>query len=1030
MPAEDILEFRLLGEMQVLRGGQPVALPPSKKTRALLAYLLVTGRPQRRDRLCELLWDLTEDPRGALRWSLSRLRQVVDGPAPRLLADRERVSLELEGARVDLLTVRAGTREGLSTLPTERLQTLSELYRGELLDGLNLAEFQEFSAWCVAERESARKLHARILAALVERLEVEPESALRHARRLKRIDPFNESVRARLVRLLVAAGRPMEAQEQYRAAARALHEAGIAPSGELMQAYRAVRESVAAAVEPATAPAPAHTPADPPEPPVAAPLVGRDEEWAAMRAALGDVAAHRRSAGILLSGEPGVGKSRLLSELLARARDRGARIVEGCCYEPERRRPFGPWIDALRRLPEALLTPPRRAALGPLLPGGEGGIADAGGHDRLLADVARVLAEMAADAPLLVLAFDDVQWLDDASATLVHYVCRSNRDAALLLALAARRGELQDVPEVQRVIQALRRADLLQEHRLAPLTRGDTARLVDAIAPGSDAARVFTDSGGNPLFAIELARALARGGTAGDLPGSYADIVRDRIDRLPEEAVEVLRWGCVCGTLIRLEVLEALPRFDLERLAHALDTLERHGLLQAVNDPDHPRGAYRFAHDLVRRVVLADLSNPRRRLIHLQIAKALEQLADPSGDAASELADHAARGGDAAMAARACVAAARRCLRVFANTEAEALARRGMRYAETLDDPERVTLMLELTQARLYARRPRDRAEVARAVEVLAERALDHGCLKHARLGFYLLSLLRWESGDWADARRFSVRVEELGRDGSEHERVLALGTTGQCLVLLERDLPEAEAMLMEAAALGERAGHMPAVVLEAQGMLRLHAGDLDEAATLLARARDTARRDGERLGEFNALEHLVALELQRDACTEAVRLSAELLSLGERFRGGSEAPFARAVHALVRHAAGEVDQVAALDEALDALRREDAKHRLAWVLSRCARIDLARGDAGGAARRAAEALDTARALGRGSEEVMALATCALAAQAGGDAATARTHLDAMDSPHLAQASAEARRAAAAARAACSPQDARAGVAP
>ena len=104
------LELRLLGELELRRDGTVVPLPQSKKTRGLLAYLALTGRSHRRQRLCSLLWDVPDDPRGALRWSLSKLRPLVDDPGrPRLAADRESVSLELAGMRVDVLAVRERT---------------------------------------------------------------------------------------------------------------------------------------------------------------------------------------------------------------------------------------------------------------------------------------------------------------------------------------------------------------------------------------------------------------------------------------------------------------------------------------------------------------------------------------------------------------------------------------------------------------------------------------------------------------------------------------------------------------------------------------------------------------------------------------------------------------------------------------------------------------------------------------------------------------------------------------------------------
>src|SRR3954471_17346798 len=117
-----MLTIQLLGPVQVLTPEQqPITLPPSKKTRALLAYLAVTGRPQRRDRLCELFWDVPDDPRGALRWSLSRLRAVLAEPAPAcLLADRETVAMQPGTFRVDLLSIQNELAPGVEATTTEQ----------------------------------------------------------------------------------------------------------------------------------------------------------------------------------------------------------------------------------------------------------------------------------------------------------------------------------------------------------------------------------------------------------------------------------------------------------------------------------------------------------------------------------------------------------------------------------------------------------------------------------------------------------------------------------------------------------------------------------------------------------------------------------------------------------------------------------------------------------------------------------------------------------------------------------------------
>jgi DNA-binding SARP family transcriptional activator len=154
-----MLTIRLLGELAVRRNGEPLALRRSKKTRALLVYLVATGRPQRRERLCTLFWEVPDDPRAALRWSLSRLRSLMDKPdsAPRILADRETVAFAPAGAACDLQALRDLVARPLDTAPTERLQAVAEGIGGAFLEGLDLPAQPDFQAWCIAEREDARR---------------------------------------------------------------------------------------------------------------------------------------------------------------------------------------------------------------------------------------------------------------------------------------------------------------------------------------------------------------------------------------------------------------------------------------------------------------------------------------------------------------------------------------------------------------------------------------------------------------------------------------------------------------------------------------------------------------------------------------------------------------------------------------------------------------------------------------------------------------------------------------------------------
>ena len=230
------LSIRLLGRMTIKRGEDEVALPNSQKTRALLAYLAVTGRAVSRERLCSMFWDVTDDPRGALRWSLSKLRTLDDRGATRIDADRQSVSFEAHGAYVDALDVRAALAKGLDDASVERLRELTGAFRGGFLDGVDLADFDEFRAWRVAEREYFRGAHASILSALVARLASEPEEALGYARELVRLGPEDEASRAALVRLLVAAGRREEAEEHYTLGRRQIERVGK-DRGELREAW-------------------------------------------------------------------------------------------------------------------------------------------------------------------------------------------------------------------------------------------------------------------------------------------------------------------------------------------------------------------------------------------------------------------------------------------------------------------------------------------------------------------------------------------------------------------------------------------------------------------------------------------------------------------------------------------------------------------------------------------------------------------------------------------------------------------------
>jgi len=233
-----MLTIHVLGDFQVLKGGTLQEFPQSRKTRALLAYLILTGRRHRRERLCNLLWDVPDDPRGSLRWSLSRLRSLVDEPGTqRIVADREHVLFDPNDATIDLLEIRRELAGGANALTTQRLLALAGQFRGELLEDLAITDPHEFELWLLTERETARRTRASLLQALVHRLRAEGrEEVADHARDWVASDPYSVPAHAMLIHALAAAGRREEAERQQEISLQELRSAGASGLRALSEA--------------------------------------------------------------------------------------------------------------------------------------------------------------------------------------------------------------------------------------------------------------------------------------------------------------------------------------------------------------------------------------------------------------------------------------------------------------------------------------------------------------------------------------------------------------------------------------------------------------------------------------------------------------------------------------------------------------------------------------------------------------------------------------------------------------------------
>jgi len=936
------LELRFLGDFEVLRDGRPLPLPPSKKTRALLAYLSLQPRRFRREHLCELLWEIPDDPRGSLRWSLSKLRRLVDDKKQsRIVADRNTVGIDAGGLSIDVRDLHELVAGDLSGVPTERLETAADTYRGNFLEGLEFSNFHEFHTWCVGEREQALRDRASLLKELVRRLSDQPERALPHARALVGLFPYDEAFRAMLIRLLNAARQPAEAEEQYQLGLRMLKEVGADSTGALLAARRAPRIDSPPRPVPA-APMPTVARGRP----AARGLIGRDAEVQLVTQTFEKGVARSRAGMMLLTGSPGMGKTRLMNELRELSRDRDAFVLSAAAFESDAIRPFALWIDALRAVGGGYVES---------IFGSDGEV----GRDRLFAGLSELAARESAQRPV-VFIFDDVHWCDESSAAALHYVLRMNKDRPVLGVATARDGELRDNAHMELALRGLRRDNVLTEVQLGPLSFSDTEALITDLVPAADAERLARESGGNPLLAIELARAEVRGADS----GSLTDLVRDWLARFGVDGAEVLGWAAVLSPRIEIDTLARMTGFDTDKVSAVLDDAERHGMLVATD-----RGL-RFAHELIARAVYTDISPLRRQVMHRRVAERIEKDMGRDLSRAADLAHHATQSEDPALAARAMVSAGRLCLRFFANEDALSIARKGLQLAEKLPDAERVCVEIELHDILLAAGPLDDWEAAAEKYAMLAERALDHGELAYARLGYHMASTVRWEHGHWNAAREQSLQAVRVVRGGDEQARIIGAAETAKCLVMIERDLPEADAMLMEVSALAERKGFAHHAIAAGLGMLRFHENRLDEAAELFREARTLCKSAGDRVCEYQANEYLIMLDLQRGNLTRALERCNELLMLGEKLREGSEEPFARAMLGLCNYAID--DEAEGMDSALADLRIADAKHRLAYILTQAALLDCERGRVDSAVTRATEALEYATLLERATEMLIA----------------------------------------------------------
>lgn len=851
------LAIRLLGPFEVTLNGEPVTHFETSKARALLAYLAAEAdRPHRRETLAEMLWP--DRPEGAalanLRHTLRSLRLTIgdyETEPPFLFATREAITLNPDGdSWVDARTF-AGSLAGVERREVPELEALEQvlgLYRGAFLEDLSLPDSALFEEWRVLKREQVQRGVQDLLSRLVAGYERrgESERALAHAWRKVDLEPWDETARRQVMRLLARSGRRAGALAQYEACRTVLaNELGVEPETETTQLAQRIRDGELEILTPTYAHPPTlHPPGflvegkEDASPPL---FVARDQELARL-AAFADQALEGTGRVAFVTGGPGQGKSALLGEFVRRAMEAHPELLVArgdCNAYAGAGDPYLPFRDVMamltgdltsrwsagsirrdhaRRLWDALpLVMTSLLAWGPSLIGtlvdGDALLSrlaeaapDANGwleHLRTLAQqartgamdleqsflfdqCARVLGAVAEQHPL-ALILDDVQWADSASIGLLFHLGRrlSQAGSCVLIVCAYRPEELSPAQAgehhpLAKVLHEFKRTfgDVWVDLDLADQREG--RRFVDAfldIEPnrlGEDfRTALFHRTAGHPLFTVELLRSMQeRGDLLRDeadgawiqgpgldwqtLPTRVEAVIEARIDYLEPRLRQIMSTASVEGEQFTAEVLAAVQGAAVDPLLRDLRKLETsHRLVKEQGELQiglRRAAAYKFGHILVQEYLYQHLSRAELRLLHGQVAAALEHLYDGhQSEIAGRLAQHFLRARDDGPAFRYSVLAAESAARRYAHEQA-------------------ITLY---TQALHLA--PRAAPDVASLAGLHGRRGLAHetlGRFEHARTDYEtalqigqaagerrvewraLLDLARlWGSRDYAESR-------------------------------------------------------------------------------------------------------------------------------------------------------------------------------------------------------------------------------------------------------------------------------------
>jgi DNA-binding SARP family transcriptional activator len=651
-----LLTTRLLGGAEIQIAGVPLALN-DQKARALFFYLAATGRPHTRDHLATLLWSESSESnaRHSLRSGLYHLRQALHarGAEGVLLGKSDLVSLQFGEDACDVTHFRRLLAIGSEGSLAEALP----LYRGPFLQGFTLADAPLFDDWVRAEQAELAQDYLQTLQKLASWAEGRQawSEAIGYLKRIVQVDPLAEEMQRWLLRLYVQTGAIGPALRQYRQFEVQLRqELDLAPSPEtqaviheaLITRRRTTHQTRAFG----------HLPAHFPQ---ALSFTGRDELLNELLT-LSRIAVAGRGIAILVQGEDGMGKSRLLDEL-AGSLSAGAPpwiVLKGSCSPFDDLLPYGPFLEAFQSADLGDLTD--------LLTESHNAAPDERG--RFFWHVVRALSLLSRNAPLL-LAIDDLHWATSSTLQLFGFLATRLRNLPMLLVGTVQRAEA--IPALQRLVSN-RRSDV---HLLSlpPLSLEAVAGLLRSLGISPASVTMLAEwlherSGGSPFILLEIlaqlrAEALLllvdggwqldmgrwlRWRATSTLPQTIHDLLAWRVANLSSDLRYLLEVLAVAEQPLPFALLNDFPGIQAERLLPMLDDLIARRLVTEA-----PGERFALPHHLLRETLVHHLSHLRQRVIHRQLAEALDRCPALQKDfPLRQIALHAVAGEDAGRARR------------------------------------------------------------------------------------------------------------------------------------------------------------------------------------------------------------------------------------------------------------------------------------------------------------------------------------------------------------------------------------------